>query len=895
MATTLETVSSFYKNMLGRDASASETAYWVGRIDSGAQNVADVVTAFTVSAEAATNVAPIVELYFTAFGRAPDTAGLQYWISAKQNGMSLGQITQAFTQAQEFAPSAKSDDTGFLTTLFQNALGRAPDAAGLSYWTAQLANGMSRDQVLSSISDSRESDSSVAVKAQVALTYNGLLGRAPTTAELTTIVQNQGQKTLADLIKSTADDLLAGAGSTPVIPPVTPTTPTTPTTPSPALEATFTPKAGTKTGSSDASAAVALDSKYMIVGDDEANVLRVYDREGGSAVYEWDYSAALGISGEVDLEAAALVGDTLYLTGSHSNTKKGVDADSREVVFSVKVGGTGANTTFTYQGKFTGFEAALVAWDQSGANGKAAGYFGFAASSGAGIAPENTNGFSIEGMTTSIDNNQLWLGFRAPQTDTTTRDKALIGPVENYQALLAGTATAPVFGAAIELNLGGRGIRSIDKAADGSGYLIIAGPAGGASEQVTNDFRLFTWDGKAASQPQELDNNLDALLKATGGSFESIVSPASIKPGTQIQLLQDNGDTVWPGQTEVSKDLPPANQQFKGNLITLGSPTIDKTAPVLVSAAPAEAGTGVAVSSSLSFTFDEGVALGKGTLQLQNADGTLVQSFAAGSPQVKVDFNKITLQPTSKLHATTDYKLVINTDAITDHSGNALASKTISFTTGALPHYDLLITEVNSNAEGGDFFEIYNYGSTTIDLSGWKMNDEAGTFLGATSLPSSLTLAAGKSLVVASITADKLSAFKSVWGLSDTSNLISIDGPGLGKKDAVILFDSNGNVATSLNYGAATITASDGTLVAQALATKTFTNDQHAGAAYGSTATASAMWDGVSTSNPHYVGAVSGQLGAYAQTAKPASVGSPGIVEIIQSGVPLVQDQSLVA
>lgn len=98
------------------------------------------MTAFTVSAEAATNPAPIVELYFTAFGRAPDTADLQYWVSAKQNGMSLGQITQAYTQAEEFAQSAKSDATSFLTTLFQNALGRAPDAAGLSYWTAQLAN-----------------------------------------------------------------------------------------------------------------------------------------------------------------------------------------------------------------------------------------------------------------------------------------------------------------------------------------------------------------------------------------------------------------------------------------------------------------------------------------------------------------------------------------------------------------------------------------------------------------------------------------------------------------------------------------------------------------------------------------------------------------------------------
>lgn len=887
MATTSETVTSLYKKVLGRDGSATEIAYWVGRIDSGVEGIANVVTAFTGSEEAVTNVAPVVGLYFAAFGRVPDATGLQYWVTAQRNGMDLADIGKAFTQSEEFAQSAQRIDTSFLAGLYQNALGRAPDATGLAYWSAQLASGMPRDQVLSSISTSVEGSATIGVKAQVVLAYNGLLGRTPTNSEIAAVVESQGQKSLVELIKSTADVLLVNPL---VTPPVTPT-------PSAPSEATFTPKAGSTANSSDASAAVALDSKYMIVGDDEANVLRVYDRAGGDAVYEWDYSQAIGVTGEVDLEAAVMVGDTLYLTGSHSNTKKGVDADSREVLFSVKVSGTGANTTFTYQGNFKGLEAALVQWDQTGASGKTANYFGFAASSGAGISPENINGFSIEGMTTSLDNSQLWLGFRAPQTDTTTRDKALIVPVENYQALLSGTATAAQLGSAIELNLGGRGIRSIEKAADGSGYLIIAGPSGTASTEVTHDFRLFTWNGNAATAPAELSNNLEALLKTTGGSFESIVSLASINPGTQIQLLQDNGDTVWPGQTEASKDLAPALQQFKGNLITLGSAVVDTAAPVLVAASPADKATDVAASSSLSLVFDEGVTLGAGTIQLQKANGDLVQSFAAGSAGVKVDFNKITLQPTTKLLTATDYKLVLSADAFTDHSGNALTPRTIEFKTGEAAHYNLLITEVNSNATGDDFFELYNYGSTTINLSGWGVDDDSAQFGEAISLPANLTLAAGEKLVIAKATDDAtLQAFKTAWGLGANVKVIGLNLPGLGKDDAVVLFDSAGNVATALSYKQAQVTASDGTVITHALSNGTFVGGEHAGKAFGSTATASVVWDGASTTDPHYVGAVAGQLGSYAQAVKPESVGSPGTIpEIVMTGNNTLEVQALVA
>jgi methionine-rich copper-binding protein CopC len=881
MASTFATVSSLYKDILGREPDDEGLANWTSYIDGGHASVADVVSRFTSSGEALNGVNQIVQLYLSAFGRVPDAGGLQNWTDAYHGGLTIANIALGFTQSDEFAATAPSDDSGYIVSLYQNALGRQPEEAGLTSWLNALANGLTRDQALSGISGSAEGLSSVGAKAQVVLAFNGVLGQLPTTAELNAVIQSQGEQSLVELIKTTADDLIAGGDGVPDLP----TDPEVPTVPSLPAEAIYTPHEGATGGSSDASTAIALDDKYMLVGDDESSILRVYDRSGGDAVLEWDYSKAIGTDAEIDLEAATLVGDILYITGSHSNTKKGVDADSREIIFAVKISGTGADTTFDYQGKFTGMEAALVAWDQSGASGHEAGYFGFAASSGAGLAPENINGFSIEGMTTSIDDSELYLGFRAPQMDTGTRDKALIVAVENYKDLISGEATTPVFGEAIELNLGGRGIRSIDKAADGSGYLIIAGPSGGATDEVTNDFRLYTWDGLSTSQPVELDNNLDALLAATGGSFESIVSPASILPGTQIQLLQDNGDTIWAGQTDVSKDLDPADQQFKGNVITLGQPVVDATAPVLVKASPADADTGVAVSGSLSLVFDEGVALGKGTIELQLADGTVVESFSANSTQLTVDYNKITLQPTHQLLASTDYKLVLSDEAVTDHSGNALDANTIDFTTGEKPHYDMLITEVNSNATGGDFFEIYNYGTSAIDLSGWKMTDEEAAFSTAVGLPTGLSLAAGETLVVASVAATKLDAFKAAWNLGSDVKVVSIDGPGLGKEDAVVLFDSNGNVATAFNYDATTVVASDGTQILQSLATNTFTDGAHAGAAYGSAATASAIWDGVSTSDPHYLGAVAGEHGAYSQAASVAAAGSPGTVEIELAGI----------
>lgn len=879
MPTTRETISAYYQSILGRTPDAAGLDYWTAQVDQGNASLAQVATGFSLSTEEASSRVPVVALYLSSFGRLPDTEGLQYWTQALQNGTPLEAIQQAFLQSPEFATMAAGSATAFLTAAYENALGRPADADGLQFWTQQLAAGTSRTEVLAAFANSPEGQPHALAKAQLSLAYQGVSGTSPSLAELNDLLAQQGQQSLIELVTRTTERLIDNTAPAPA-----------PAEPQPAVF-TFMPEAGTQAGASDASGVIRW-GHYLIVGDDEGNVLRVYDQQGGQALDAFDHGSVLGLSDELDFEAMTFTGSlgtegTLYLTGSHSNSKSGKEAPGREAILAVKL-------TTDAQGKpvfdtagiqtYKGLVAALDAWDASGSSGKPAGYYGLKVSSAAGIAPEQVNGFSIEGLTTSPDDSQLWLGFRAPQLDTGSRDKALLIAVTNYQAVLADNSLSPTF-EAMELNLGGRGIRSIDRALDGSGYLILAGPAGSASAAVTHDFRLFTWSGDPATAPFELDNNLDALLAATGGSFESIASPASVKPGTEILLLQDNGDTLWQGQTQVSKDLDPARQHFQGNLVTLGTPAVDLAAPLLVANSPAVDARDVPTGSRLSLTFDEGIALGSGSLQLVDQAGTVVQVFKAGDPGVSVDFNVLNLTPTDRLQASSSYHLEMQAGAVVDHAGNAVAAMDISFATAARPHYSLLITEVNSNAKGGDFFELYNYGSTSIDLSGWRMTDEAGQFSSAITLDGNSVLAAGATLVVADVAAANLSALKTAWGLSGASSVVSVDGPGIGKEDAVVLFDKLGNVAAAFNYDLTAVLASDGTLITTASASggKTFSDGQHAGAAYGAGAGASAVWDGLSTTQPTYVGATVGKDGAFAQAGDAASIGSPGVVLVGQS------------
>jgi len=659
---------------------------------------------------------------------------------------------------------------------------------------------------------------------------------------------------------------------------------------------TFTPNTGTTVGSSDASAAIALDANYMVVGDDEASVLRVFDRAGGNAVLEWSYSAALANGGELDLEVGTRIGDTLYFTGSHSNSKSGAESNTREFLFAVTVSGSGAETVFTYQGTHSGLEISLTTWDSTNAHTKGANYFGFAASSVTGVVPEGVNGFSIEGMTATQDGSQLLLAFRAPQTSISTREKAVIVPVA-VTGLIG--SSSPTIGTPVELNLGGRGIRSIEKAADGNGYLLLAGPAGGASTEVANDFRLYHVSTDLTTVT-ELDVNLDTLRDTTMGSFETIVDVRTTTTGTLVQLLQDNGDTDWADRTgtTVSKDLPAADQKFQGNWVTLGGAATDSTGPTLASAQPADEATNIGISSNLVLKFNEGVKAGAGSFVIKKtSDDSVVETIAANDSKVLIAFNTVTINPSADLAYGTGFYVETTGTALSDHAGNGWAgiagATTLNFTTAGAPiSYSLLITEVNSNAAGGDFFELYNFGSTAIDLTGWKWIDDAASPAHANSrdFGAVTSLAAGAKLIVISDKVD-IADFRTKWNNLDPSVQVitgATAGPGLGGSgDAVVVFNQAGQVATAFNYKTANVTASDGTVIAPSVrADSAAVVSGHAGVAMGGTAGAngvSAVWDGVSTSSPAYKAAVAGSLGAYTQSAATANIGSPGLLSALPS------------
>ena len=204
----------------------------------------------------------------------------------------------------------------------------------------------------------------------------------------------------------------------------------------------------------------------------------------------------------------------------------------------------------------------------------------------------------------------------------------------------------------------------------------------------------------------------------------------------------------------------------------------------------------------------------------------------------------------------------------------------------------ILITEINSNGTGGDFFEIHNSGSSSVDFSNWKWTDRDLRAWSTGFTLNSFTLLANETAVIPVTgggTSTAIAAFKSSWGLSDSVKLIGYTGAGagLGSGDGVVLFNSSGNVAASLIYRilstAEFATQSDSSTVQLATFIKATspqpTASGHAGLMGGGTATASLVWDPTSgTANPTYRDAVVGQWDAFANPNSSVTIGSPGAV-----------------
>jgi VCBS repeat-containing protein len=131
----------------------------------------------------------------------------------------------------------------------------------------------------------------------------------------------------------------------------------------------------------------------------------------------------------------------------------------------------------------------------------------------------------------------------------------------------------------------------------------------------------------------------------------------------------------------------------------------------------------------------------------------------------------------------------------------------------------IYITEVSPWSSGGgspygaDWFELTNRGTTAIDLTGWKVDDDSASFASALVLSGITSIAAGESVIfIESATpSTTIAAFSTAWFGSSTLptglQVGTYTGGGIGLGgggDAVNIYDASGTLQANVTFGAST-------------------------------------------------------------------------------------------
>jgi hypothetical protein len=256
-------------------------------------------------------------------------------------------------------------------------------------------------------------------------------------------------------------------------------------------------------GSSDASAAAAVDNRYFIVGDDEHDILRMYSIDGPpDPVFSLDITSFLIAAPEhpeADIEAAARLGPRIYWITSHGRNKDGQIRPSRYRFFATEVQKSGATDDPNRPPRIipVGKICATLVSDMLASSQlnhlKLRNVTRLDESLSKKeqvlLAPKE-KGLNIEGLAVGPDGRSLWIALRNPlYQDASIIRRAIVIPLLNPSEVVEEGKPAR-FGEVILLDLGERGIRSIDYMENQKEYWIVAGSAGSRSQA---DFSVFRY------------------------------------------------------------------------------------------------------------------------------------------------------------------------------------------------------------------------------------------------------------------------------------------------------------------------------------------------------------------------------------------------------------------
>ena len=261
---------------------------------------------------------------------------------------------------------------------------------------------------------------------------------------------------------------------------------------------------------------------------------------------------------ELDLEASARIGPLAYWLGSHGaaagngkagkgDGQVGEPRPNRQRLFAttlgLRAGNDGKTISLTVEPVGRPYTTLI---EELSSDPR---YARFNLEAAAHLPAKVKGGLNIEGLA-ATPSGTLLIGFRNPLSE----GKALLVPLTNPNAVMTGEKA--VFGDPVLLDLGGLGVRSLERV--NGNLLIVAGPAEG-SKGKSSPSALYRWSGQFESPAVKL-RSFDAV---SGGAFNA---EALLVDGDSLVVLSDDGNLERDGHA--CQDLPPAKQGFRELRIT---------------------------------------------------------------------------------------------------------------------------------------------------------------------------------------------------------------------------------------------------------------------------------------------------------------------------------------
>lgn len=287
----------------------------------------------------------------------------------------------------------------------------------------------------------------------------------------------------------------------------------------------------------------------FVVANDEDNVLRAYaagragpplSTEGGD-LYDYLGLDRADENDKADLEAATWLGGKIYWIGSHSRSGKGRFRPQRQQFFATAARATAGQVEISPVAEHA-YNDLLRALDTV-EEPDLAEAIGLSDEEDRNLAPEK-KGLNIEGLAARPDGASVLIGFRNPLSSD---GRALLLPLGNPAAVVE-AGEEPALGDPALLDLGGRGVRSLEYSPAEGAYYVVAGPTGS-----DGSFTLYRWSGPGGDVVAPVEGFAAALAGIPDFSPEAMIVDPS---GKRLQLLSDDGDRPLPaGADECGKPL----------------------------------------------------------------------------------------------------------------------------------------------------------------------------------------------------------------------------------------------------------------------------------------------------------------------------------------------------